>query len=78
MTLILVKARSFGWETAMSLLFLGAKDHRINARDLERMKHEFARLNSKTSQEVLNFYQLRKQAVAVESEQRRLPQLHSI
>ena len=78
MTLILVKASNFGWETAMSLLFLGAKDHRINARDLERMKHEFARLNSKTSQEVLNFYQLRKQAVAVEAEQRRLPQLHSI
>jgi uncharacterized protein (DUF2336 family) len=78
MTLILAKAPNFAWKTAMSLLFLGAKDHRIEARDLNRMKDEFARLSTKTSQEVLNFYQLRKQAVAVESEQRRLPQLHSI
>ena len=35
MTLILAKALDFEWETAMSLLFLGAKDHRIGARDLD-------------------------------------------
>src|SRR5262249_52727134 len=31
MTLILAKARNFEWETAMALLFLGARDHRIKA-----------------------------------------------
>jgi uncharacterized protein (DUF2336 family) len=78
MTLILAKARNFEWETAMSLLFLGAKDHRIKASDLDGMKEQFARLNTKTSQEVLSFYQSRKHAASAQLEQRRLPQLHSI
>jgi uncharacterized protein (DUF2336 family) len=45
MTLILAKALDFEWETAMSLLFLGAKDHRLSARDLDDMREDFARLN---------------------------------
>jgi uncharacterized protein (DUF2336 family) len=77
MTLILAKARNFEWETAMSLLFLGARDHRIKAAHLESLKNEFARLNKKTSQEVLSFYQLRKHSMATQSEQGRLAQLHA-
>lgn len=76
MTLILCKACSFEWETAISLLFLGAKDHRINAHALEEMKQEFARLDAKTPQEVLTFYQSRIHATAARADQRRLPQLH--
>src|SRR5450631_1353915 len=38
LTLILAKALDFARETTMSLLFLGAKDHRIAARDLDHMK----------------------------------------
>src|SRR5664279_5182200 len=34
LTMILAKALDFAWETAMALLFLGAKDHRISACDL--------------------------------------------
>jgi uncharacterized protein (DUF2336 family) len=75
--LILVKAIGFSWETAMALLFLGAPDHRIGAQDLEDMKREFAGLNIETSRSVLRTYQSRKQAVAADSEDRRLPQLHS-
>jgi len=78
MALILAKALDFEWETAMSLLFLGAKDHRISARDLEEMREEFARLNTETSRSVLRFYQSRKNAAAVESDQRRLPQLYAL
>jgi len=78
MTLILAKALDLEWETAMSLLFLGAKDHRIGARDLDDMREEFARLNTETSRSVLRAYQLRKNAAAVESDQRRLPQLHAL
>ncbi|MCP3462937.1 DUF2336 domain-containing protein [Bradyrhizobium sp. CCGUVB23] len=78
MTLILAKARNFKWETAMALLFLAAKDHRINARDLDSMKEEFARLNTKTSQDVLSFYQDHKQAMAAQSDQRRLPRSYAI
>jgi uncharacterized protein (DUF2336 family) len=77
MTLILAKAQKFEWETAMSLLFLGAKDHRIKASDLDGMKEEYARLDTKTSQEVLNFYQSRKRAASAQRDERRLPQLHT-
>jgi len=77
MTLILAKALGFEWETTMSLLFLGAKDHRIGARDLGDMREEFARLNTETSRSVLSFYQSRQNAAALESDQRRLPQLHA-
>ena len=34
MLLVLAKALNFSWDTTMSLLFLGAKDHLITAREL--------------------------------------------
>jgi uncharacterized protein (DUF2336 family) len=77
LTLMLIKALDFSWETTMSLLFLGAKDHRISVADLESLRKEFASLSPQTSQSVLRFYQSRKMAAAVNSEDRRLPQLHS-
>jgi uncharacterized protein (DUF2336 family) len=77
MALILTKALGFSWETAMSLLFLGAPEHRILAHELEHVKREFEELNIETSRSVLRAYQSRKQAVAAESDDRRLPQLHS-
>jgi uncharacterized protein (DUF2336 family) len=76
-TLILAKSQSFEWETAMALLFLGAKDHRIKESDLDSRRQEFIRLNVKTSMEVLRFYKLRKHASSALSDERRLPQLHS-
>jgi uncharacterized protein (DUF2336 family) len=78
LALILAKALDFAWETAMALLFLGAKDHRISSRDLDDIREEFARLNTETSRSILRFYQSRKNAAAVESDQRRLPQLHAV
>src|ERR1700704_3263490 len=66
MTLILAKALGFSWETTMSLLFLGAKDHHISAIDLDALREEFASLNTETSRSVLRFYQSRKNAAAVE------------
>jgi uncharacterized protein (DUF2336 family) len=77
MTLILAKALDFEWETAMSLLFLGAKDHRIGACDLDDMREQFACLNTETSRSVLKFYQSRKSAAAADSKLRHLPQLHT-
>jgi uncharacterized protein (DUF2336 family) len=77
MTLILAKALDFEWETAMSMLFLAAKDHRISARDLDDMREEFALLNVETSQSVLRFYRSRKSAAAADSKLRHLPQLHA-
>jgi len=77
MTLILAKALDFSWETTMSLLFLHAKDHRIAARDLDGMREEFIRLNTKTCRSVLEFYRSRKNAAAADCEDRRLPQLHT-
>jgi uncharacterized protein (DUF2336 family) len=78
MTLILAKASRFKWETAMGLLFIGAKDGRIKASQLDDLKTQFAQLDIKTSQEVLAFYQSHKQAASAELDQRRLPQLHTI
>jgi uncharacterized protein (DUF2336 family) len=77
MVLILAKAQGFSWETAMSLLFLGAPDHRIASQDLDNLKQEFAGLNIETSRSVLKQYQLRKRAAAAISDERRLPQLHT-
>jgi uncharacterized protein (DUF2336 family) len=78
MMLILAKALDFTWETAMSLLSLGAKDHRIPARDLDDMRDEFAGLDAEASRSVLRFCQSRKNVPAVESDQRRLAQLHAL
>jgi uncharacterized protein (DUF2336 family) len=77
MTLVLAKSLDFEWETAISLLFLGAKDHRISAGRLDDMRDEYARLNVETSQSVLSFHRTRKKAAAHELDQRRLPQLHA-
>src|SRR6202011_1102471 len=60
MMLILAKALDFTWETAMSLVSLGAKDHRIPARDLDDMRDEFAGLGAEASRSVLRFCQSRK------------------
>jgi uncharacterized protein (DUF2336 family) len=65
-TLILAKALKFEWETTMSLLFLGARNHRISARDLDGMREEFARLNTETCRNVLSFYKSRKHASATD------------
>jgi hypothetical protein len=77
LTLILAKALDFSWETAMALLFLGAKDYRISAAHLEDLKDQYVRLNTDTSRDILRLYQSRKSAIAAESDQRRLPQLHA-
>jgi uncharacterized protein (DUF2336 family) len=58
--LILAKALGFSWNTTMALLFLGAKDHRISARDFGDLEREFNRLNVESSRSVLEFYQSRK------------------
>jgi uncharacterized protein (DUF2336 family) len=75
--MILTKALGFSWETTMSLLFLGAADHRITSQDLEGMRREFVGLNVETSRSVLRLYQSRKLAAAEHSNERRLPQLHT-
>jgi uncharacterized protein (DUF2336 family) len=71
MLLILCKALDFSWATTMSLLFLGAKDHRITAQDLSDLEKEFGRLNLETSRSVLKFYQSRKNAAVADSNARR-------
>lgn len=60
MTLVLARALDFEWETAMALLFLGAKDHRLAAGDLDDLREEFGRLDSETSRGILRIYQSRK------------------
>lgn len=64
--LLLAKALDFSWETAMALLFLGAKDHRISAGHLDRQSEEFARLDRETCQSVLQLYRARRHAVEAE------------
>jgi uncharacterized protein (DUF2336 family) len=66
MLLVLCKALDFSWATTMSLLFLGAKDHRITAKDLNDLESEFGRLNVETSRSVLEFYKSRKNAGAAD------------
>jgi uncharacterized protein (DUF2336 family) len=68
MLLIMAKALDFSWTTTMALLFLGAKDHRITAKDLNYLENEFGRLNVETSRTVLEFYQSRKNSGGTDSE----------
>jgi uncharacterized protein (DUF2336 family) len=68
MALILARALDFSWGTTMSLLFLGAKDHRITAKDLKDLEKEYGRLNVETSRSVLKFYQSRKTTGAADSD----------
>jgi uncharacterized protein (DUF2336 family) len=75
--LILAKALKFSWETTMSLLFLGAPDHRITSHALDDLKREYAGLNVETSQSILRLYLSRKHAAALDCGERRLPQLHA-
>ena len=67
MVLVLTKALGFSWPTTMALLFLGAKDHRITAQDLNNMEKEFSHLNLETSRSVLKFYQTRKNTAGADS-----------
>jgi hypothetical protein len=60
MILVLCKALDFSWDTTMSLLFLGAKDHLITARELQDNEREYGRLKIETSRSILKFYQSRK------------------
>jgi uncharacterized protein (DUF2336 family) len=76
MLLVLAKALDFSWATTMSLLFLGAKDHRITAQDLTDLENELGRLNVKTSRSVLEFYQSRKSAGGADSSLKRPALLH--
>jgi uncharacterized protein (DUF2336 family) len=75
MLLVLTKALDFSWQTTMSLLFLGAKDHRITAQELNDTEREYGRLNAETSRSVLKFYQSRKNTGGVESTVRHQPSL---
>jgi uncharacterized protein (DUF2336 family) len=75
MLLILTKALDFSWATTMSMLFLGAKDHRITAQDLKDLEKEFGRLNVETSRSVLEFYQSRKNADGADVNAKRQPVL---
>jgi uncharacterized protein (DUF2336 family) len=73
MLLILTKALDFSWATTMSMLFLGAKDHRITAQDLKDLEKEYGRLNVETSRSVLEFYQSRKNAGGADISAKRQP-----
>jgi uncharacterized protein (DUF2336 family) len=57
MILVLTRALGFSWETAMALLFLRAKDHRINARALDDLKRDFVKLDQQACRGVVQTYQ---------------------
>jgi hypothetical protein len=78
MLLVLVKALEFSWATTMSLLFLGARDHRITAKDLNDLENEFGRLKVETCRSVLQFYQSRKNADGANSGLKREPAPHTL
>jgi hypothetical protein len=60
MPMIFAKALEFSWETTMSLLFLGASDHKIYAGDLDALETKFSRLTAETAQSVIKLYRSRR------------------
>ncbi len=75
MLLILARALDFSWPTTMALLFLGAKEHRVTAKELRDTETEFHRLTIETSRSVLEFYQSRKNAGSAAGGPERQPTL---
>jgi len=59
----------------MALLFLGAKDHRITAQELNDLERDFGRLNIETSRSVLKVYQSRKHDGDADTGTKRQPAL---
>ena len=74
--LILAKSLDLSWPTTMALLFLGASDYRIPAKDIDEMKAEFARLDVETSKKVLQTYHSRKESMGSTVGHR--PPLHAV
>ena len=60
MPIIFAKALDFSWETTMSLLFLGAPDHKIPAGALDELKTKFCRATAETAQGIIRLYRSRK------------------
>ena len=65
MPIIFAKALDFSWETTMSLLFLGAADHKLSVRDFDALGTKFSRLSVETAQSVIRLYQSRKASAPV-------------
>jgi len=73
--LLLSKSLDFSWATTMALLFLGAKDHRITAKELRDFERDYGRINIETSRSVLKVYQSRKQSGDADIDTKRQPAL---
>jgi hypothetical protein len=58
--MIFARSLGFSWDTTMSLLFLGAPDHKISAHELDALEAKFSRLKTETAQSVIQLYQSRK------------------
>ena len=56
MPLIFAKFLGFSWETAMSLLFLGAESHKISSRKFDELEARFSRLKIEAAQSVIQLY----------------------
>jgi uncharacterized protein (DUF2336 family) len=74
--LILAKALDLSWSTTMALVFLGAAEHRVLAKDLAEIEKAFVQLDVATSKKVLKVYHSRK--AAVDPGFHGLPQLHAV
>jgi uncharacterized protein (DUF2336 family) len=59
MLLVATKALDFCWNTTMSLLFLGAKDHCITAGDLQALEARFSHRTVKACRTILQHYHAR-------------------
>ena len=73
--LLLSKSLDFSWATTMALLFLGAKDHRITAKELRDFERDYGRINIETSRSVLKVYQSRKNSGDADIDTKRQPAL---
>jgi hypothetical protein len=65
MPMIFAKSLDFSWETTMSLLFLGAADHKLSVRDFDALELKFSRLAAETARSVIRLYRSRKASVPV-------------
>ena len=57
--IVFAKSLDFSWETTTALLFLGASDHKMPARDFDELGTRFSRLKIETAQSLIGLYRSR-------------------
>ena len=67
MVQVIAKAAGCSWPTVKALLLMRAADRRMSRKELEQARENFERLETRTAERVLEFYDARRNERAIAS-----------